>query len=72
MLGLNETMDLLAMASSVRRYGHALRRALDFEVEGSGKKWRLKRTRKNQAEEESMKVDLKREIHFANQSGVLA
>ena len=42
MLGLNETMDQLAMANSVRCYGHVLRRkdghffrrALDFEVEG--------------------------------------
>ena len=38
MLGLSETIDLLAMANSVRRYdhvmrtedGHVLRRALDF------------------------------------------
>ena len=40
-LGLNETIDQLAMANSVRWYGHVLRRedgdvlrrALDFEVE---------------------------------------
>ena len=42
MLSLNETMDQLAMANSVRWHGHVLRvegghvfgRALDFEVEG--------------------------------------
>ena len=42
MLGLNETMDQLVMAISVRWYSHVLRgedgnvlrRALDFEVEG--------------------------------------
>ena len=46
MLGLNETIDLLAMANSVRSYGHVLRRedghvlrrALDFEVEGQREK----------------------------------
>ena len=52
MLSLNETIDQLAMANSVRWYGyvlrredgHALRRALNFEVEGQRKKWRLKWT----------------------------
>ena len=42
MLGLNETIDQLAMANGVHWYGHVLRRedghvlrrALDFEVEG--------------------------------------
>ena len=42
MLGLKETMDQLAMASSVHWYGHLLRRenghvlrmALDFEAKG--------------------------------------
>ena len=51
-LGLNETMDQLAMKNSVRlewscapgEDGHVLRRALDFEDEGQSKKWRLKRT----------------------------
>ena len=46
MLGLNETMHRLAMANSVRCYGHVLRRedghvlrgALDFEVEGQRRK----------------------------------
>ena len=69
MLGLIEIMDQLAMTNSVRRHGHVLwregghvlRRALDFEVEGQGKKWRLKRTLKNQVEHESVKVGLRRE-----------
>ena len=45
MLGLNETIHQLAMASSVRWYGyvlwredgHILRRVFDFEVEGQRK-----------------------------------
>ena len=43
MLGLNETIDQLAMANSVHWYGHVLRRALDFEVEGQRKLERSKR-----------------------------
>ena len=51
MLGLNETMAQLAMATSVRWYGHVLRRedvnvlrrVLDFEIEGQRKKGRPKR-----------------------------
>ena len=70
MLGLSETIDQFAMASSVRWYGHVLRRedghdlrrALDFEVEGQRKKGRLKRTCKKQADEESVKVSLRREV----------
>ena len=38
MLGLNETIDQLAMANSVHRYGHVLRRALDFRVKVEGRK----------------------------------
>ena len=46
MLDLMESIDQLAMANSVRFYGHVLRRedghvlrrALDFEVEGQRKK----------------------------------
>ena len=46
MLGLRETIDQLAMANSVRWYGHVLRRedghvlsrALHFEVESQRKK----------------------------------
>ena len=69
MLGLNETIDQLAMANSVRWHGHmlrrdgghVLRRALDFEHEGQRKKWRLKRTWNKQVEEESVKFGLRRE-----------
>ena len=61
MLGLNETMDQLAMANSVRWYGHVLsredgrvlRRAFYLYVEGQRKKGRLRRMRKKQVEEES-------------------
>ena len=34
MLSLSETIDQLAIANSVRWYGHVLRRVLDLEVEG--------------------------------------
>ena len=52
MLGLNETIDELAMANRLCWYDHVLRRedgkvlrrALDFEVEDEMKKRRLKRT----------------------------
>ena len=52
MLGLNETIDQLAIANSVRWYGHVLRRedghvlrrSLDFEVGGQRKKCKPKRT----------------------------
>ena len=68
-LGLNETIDQLAMANSVRWHGHVLRRkdghvlrrALDFEVEGLRKKGKPKRTWKKQVEEESVKVGLRME-----------
>ena len=79
MLGLNETIDQLAMANGVCWYGHVLRkydyhvlrRALNFEVEGQGKKWRPKRTRGKQVEEESVKVGLRREDALCDQSEVL-
>ena len=69
MLGLNEAIDQLAMVNSVRWYGHVLRRedgvvlrrALDIEVEGQRRKWRLKRIWKKQVEEEVVKVGLRRE-----------
>ena len=32
-MGLSETIHKLAMANSVRQYGHVVRRALDFEIE---------------------------------------
>ena len=60
MLGLNETIDQLAMANSVRWYdhvlrredGHVLKRASYFEVEGQRKTGRPKRTWKRQVEED--------------------
>ena len=69
MLGLNETIDQLAMANRVRWYGHVmrredghvLRRALDFQAEGQRRKGKLKWTWVKQVEEESLKVDLRRE-----------
>ena len=64
----SETIDQLAMANSVRWYGHVLRRvdghvlsrALDFEVEGQRKKGRPKRTWERLVEEESVKVGMRR------------
>ena len=69
MFGLSETIDQLAMANSVRWYGHVLRRedghvltrALDFEVGCKRKNWRLKRTWKMQVEEVNVKIGLKKE-----------
>ena len=68
MLGLSKTMDQLAMADSLcwychvlrREDGHAMRRALDIEVEGQRKKGRPKSTRKREVDEESVKVGLRR------------
>ena len=68
-LGLNETIDKLAMANSVcwysqvlrREDGYILRRAFDFEVDSQGKKGRPKRTWKKQVEEEGMMTGLWRE-----------
>ena len=66
-LALNETIDQLAIVSSVHWYGHVLKRegghvlwrALDFKVEGQRKKGRPKRTWKKQVDEESMKIGLR-------------
>ena len=49
-----------------RQDGNVLRRALDFQVEGQGKKWKPKRTWKKQVEEESVKVGLRREVTLAS------
>ena len=73
MLGLNDTIDQLAMANSVRWYGHVLRRedghvlrrALDFEVEGQRRKGWSKRTWKKQVEEESVKVVREGKMYFS-------
>ena len=72
MLGLNVTIDQLAMSNSVRwhgdqlrrEYGHVLRRALDFEVDGKRNKMRPRMTWMKQVEEESVKVGLRRENTF--------
>ena len=40
MLGFREAIDHVAMENSVRWYGHVLRMALDFEVEGQRKEIR--------------------------------
>ena len=69
MLPFNEVINHLAMANSVcwyghvlrRKDGHALRRALDFEVNGQIKKGRPKRTWKMWLEGECMKVGLRKE-----------
>ena len=61
MLGFNETIDQLAMPSSVHWHSHVLTRALNFEVGGQRKKGRLKRTWKRQVEKESVKVGLRGE-----------
>ena len=52
MLGLNETINQLAMANSIglhghvmrRKDGHVLTRSLNIEFEGQRRKRRLKRT----------------------------
>ena len=44
-----------------REDSHVLRMALDFEVEGQRKKGWTKRTWKQQVDEESVKVGLRRE-----------
>ena len=73
------------MANSVRWSGHVLRRegghvlrregghvlrALEFEVEGQGKKGKPKRKWKKQVEEESVEIGLTRE-YAHHKSGVL-
>ena len=65
MLGLKKT---IATVNGVRWYGHGLRRdnnsvlrvALDLEVSGNRKQGRLKKTWKNQVEEETEKFSLKK------------
>ena len=68
-LGLNEAIEQLDVASSVCWYGHVLRRedghvfrrALEFEAVGEWKTGRPKRTWKKQIEEESMMFGLSME-----------
>ena len=69
MLGLEESVEQLAKANGVRWYGHvlrrdgdhALRRALEFRVNGARKRGRPKMTWKRQVEEETRKVGLREE-----------
>ena len=80
MLFFKETIDQLAIANSVRWYGHVLRRegghnwrrSLNVVVESQGKKGRPKRMWRKQVGEESVKISLRSKMHFAVQSGVLA
>ena len=61
MLGLKETVFQMAKANGVRWYwhvlrrddGHALRKALEFEVKGKRKRGLPKKTWKTQVEKES-------------------
>ena len=69
MLELSDTIELLAMASSVHWYGHVLRRddchilrrSFDFELEGNRMIGRPKRTWKRRVDEECVKIGLRRE-----------
>ena len=66
MLDLNKTIDLLARANSIRWYGHVLRKdknnflrmALDFNVRGTMKRGRPKKTWLMAVVEQSRKVGL--------------
>ena len=63
MLGIKESLDRMAKASSIRWYGHVLRKedenvivkALKFEVSGSRGRGRPKQTWKKQLENEMKK-----------------
>ena len=69
MLGLKETIDKLAKANGVRWYRHVLRseeedilrKALCFKVEDQRKRGRLRKTWKNQEEDDIRKIGLKKE-----------
>ena len=69
MLGIKESLDRMAKASSIRRYGHVLRKkdenvivkALKFEVSGSRGRGRPKQTRKKLVENEMKKNGLVKE-----------
>ena len=77
MLGfnLNSTIDQLAMASSVPWYGvalrreggHALSRALDFEVEGQRKKREPKGHERSRLRKKVRRLIYEGKIHFADQ-----
>ena len=69
MLGIKESLDRMAKASSTRWYGHVLRKedenvivkALKFEVSGSRKRGRPQQTWKELAENEMKKNGLVKE-----------
>ena len=69
MLGIKESLDRMAKASSKRWYGHVLRKedenvivkALKFEVSGSRGRGRPKQTWKKQVENEMKKNGLGKE-----------
>ena len=70
MLGIKESLDRMAKASSMRWYGHVLRKndenvivkALKFEVSGSrGRRGRPKQTLKKQVENDMKKNGLVKE-----------
>ena len=69
MLGIKESLDRMAKASSIRWYGHVLRKedenvilkALKFEVSGSRGRERPKQTWKKQVENEMKKNGLVKE-----------
>jgi len=67
MLGLNETLNKMTIASGVRWFGNALKRerflieALQFEVDGRRGRGRSRNTWKKQVEKEMQKGGLKRE-----------
>ena len=69
MLGIRESLDRMAKASSIRLYSHVLRKedenvkveALEFEVSGCRGRGRLKQTWKKQVEKEMKKNGLGKE-----------
>ena len=68
MLGIAETIDMVAKRNSMRWYGHVLRRdeedvlkkALNFKVDGKRRRGRPRKTWKDQVEAEMKRAGLKR------------
>ena len=66
MLGIKETLDGMARANGVRWLGHVLRRpeedilqrAMEFEVEGTRRRGRPKKTWRSQVEDDTAGVGL--------------
>ena len=77
MLGIKESLDRMAKASSIRWYGHGLGKedenvtvkALKFEVSGSRGRGRPKQTWKKQVENEIKKMDWGKRMHVIEQNG---